>query len=838
VVWASYARHVARWRDNPFLLRELYVASRKPAPLRGVGFVALLLTSLFAITLIIGVQRVPSGISPAWGGALGALVMIPLSILHYILISVAVSGRTGDWIAQEAGRGTLGLLLVTPMSPTEMVLKRAVPPLLAAGVVMALPLPLYVLCVSMGGVSFDVVAALYLMFGLAAFLHSGPQRTSLIEQAPRPNGSSGDVGAGGRTSSRHSGWSSLIGIMWFMFLCFGVMRGRFTNPLAILVLAARALVSPHAFFGVRLHPVVPLLCLTPLLTTVTVAWWARRLAVHGADRPPASERLETIFRVLLVFVALGYGWPYLVTAGYASRLVGVPGLVGELRGVLLVLLGMTAIVTGVELVVGRFPSLGLLTLVGYRPAPKAGLGRVFGLGCLNALSALVAPAAVFAAASGLLGVNPLLVSVAFGGKALAASGGAILFSFGLGTLLSALWRSPDPSWRIVIGVLFYGGLLCGPLLGPDAFGSPQTASALASLSPIGGLADLADFRHVVSSVPWLHATLVHVVLFVLCSLTGLWIWAARRPAADQEPSPARPTPLQPPARRVSPPLTQTWDRRCLRIQRFWDNPVLVRGVRLGYRKDQWHVLLVLFGLAFLGFCVILFLWPPAVTDFVASLGIFEYVADPRLGPLRAAAAAVTPIVMGAVGILAWLIPAINASDFLCRERRNGTFAFTMMTPLSPAEIVLGGAGVALYPIALLLCVAAVPCVISTGIAFVARAALVLITSVIWIVMLAVTGGGLALGISAMWRFRGRASGNATALAVAFLGAMEVVRMVVSIGMANALGTGFWLHFVHWGLMGVEILVGLQGYLLAYRTLARMRSSDLPTEEHRPAPQSV
>ena len=195
----------------------------------------------------------------------------------------------------------------------------------------------------------------------------------------------------------------------------------------------------------------------------------------------------------------------------------------------------------------------------------------------------------------------------------------------------------------------------------------------------------------------------------------------------------------------------------------------------------------------------------------------------------AGAASVVPIVFTGLGLMALFLPAIAAGSLIARERRDGTLAFTLMTPLSPAQLVLGTAAAAVYPIGLLLLAAFVPTLLCAVASVSLQTILVFVTSIIWVVMLAVTGSGLALGASAMWRFRSKATQVLVTLAIVAVVVMEALRMGLGAAMATWYGTGLWLHAIHWGLMGAEVLLGVLGYLMAYRVLGRMQYSDIPTE---------
>jgi hypothetical protein len=831
---AAWLRHVielGRWYNNPFVLRELHAARRKPPPFALIGWEAALLGGVFFLAALIGSAHASTGISPAWGGALGALVLMPVSLTHFILLLLAVGSRAGgDWVTAEANQGTLPLLLTTPMSPVEIILKRAAVPFLAGLVAMLIPLPLYILAVSMGGVGVGTIVGIYILFAFGAFLQSGPKTyhhiTRLAERGPP------SVAVGARVGGAHysGAWTALSTLLILAYVSFGVggaFGGRFPNPLGALVVAGHALVTPHTFFGVPLRPVIPLLLLTPLLTAVSVMSWSLRLAVHGSSAPPHLFRCWTAFAILLLFVVLGYAWPRLLASGLAGRLIpGVASPVSDLRGILLVLLALTVLYAGPPSVVSRWPSVGLLALCGWEPRPDMSIGRAFAAVCANAMSALLIPLLAFVAACALGGMSPLLAGPAFAGKALAAVAAAILFSSGLGTLCAAPGIGRRGACLRAAGTFVYGVLLCAPLAAPYVSPSPEVQRALSSLCPFGGLMALAHLPDFLVTPAWSQAVLVQLSLAVVCSLAGLWISIERRRAAAPERA-AVPAPKTAPAA-ATPSLVASWDRRCLRIQRFWDNPVLVREIRRGQQKGEGRALLVLVGLALLGLGVVVLRWPGSVVEVMGSFDFLDHVT--RLPLPRAAAATITPIVMLGVAGVAWFASGVAGASIIGRERRDGTFAFTMMTPLSPRDILLGAAAAAVYPAALVLAVALVPCLVCTIASLSWQSVLVFITCIIWVVMLAVTSSGLSMGCAALLRFR--PSTGAAALppvVLAFLGIAEAVRIGWAVWMANVIGTGLWLHAANWAIMATEILLGLLGYSIAYRVLTQMKYSELPTE---------
>lgn len=126
----------------PVIARELRTQARQPFTywLRMLGLVAMLGA--------VGAFMLESGLTPGSGGRLFAFLHTTLLLSIWVLVPMSVA----DCLSQERREGTLGLLLLTPLRPWDIVLAKAAAHALRAFTLWLVVLPVMALAFLQGGV--------------------------------------------------------------------------------------------------------------------------------------------------------------------------------------------------------------------------------------------------------------------------------------------------------------------------------------------------------------------------------------------------------------------------------------------------------------------------------------------------------------------------------------------------------------------------------------------------------------------------------------------------------------------------------------------------------------
>ena len=126
----------------PVISRELRAQARQPFTywLRVLGLGAMLGAATFF--------ALDRGLSPGEGGQLFAFLHGTLLLSIWVLVPMSVA----DCLSQERREGTLGLLLLTPLRPWEIVLAKAAAHALRAFTLWLVVLPVMALAFLLGGV--------------------------------------------------------------------------------------------------------------------------------------------------------------------------------------------------------------------------------------------------------------------------------------------------------------------------------------------------------------------------------------------------------------------------------------------------------------------------------------------------------------------------------------------------------------------------------------------------------------------------------------------------------------------------------------------------------------
>lgn len=147
---------------NPVFMREARVRMRG---WRAPGLITLYVALLMGAVMLILAAFFVSGGTPQFSPELGAVTYSALSMVQLGLLILAAPGLTAGAISGERERQTLDLLLVTRMSPAQVVIGKLLAAVGFALLLMVASLPVYGILYLFGGVSFyrlGLIAIVYL----------------------------------------------------------------------------------------------------------------------------------------------------------------------------------------------------------------------------------------------------------------------------------------------------------------------------------------------------------------------------------------------------------------------------------------------------------------------------------------------------------------------------------------------------------------------------------------------------------------------------------------------------------------------------------------------------
>jgi len=313
--WVRNFRELLQWGSNPFLVRELQRARRHDWLPAFLFLEALALALAFVVCAAVILLARATGFSAASSVSIGSSCAAFMSLIHVGAVLLVTMLRGGEWIIREAQRGTLEMLLATPISPVQMVLKHAAYPFISSMMASLVPLPFYVLCAALGGPGLLTMLSFYFLVTVLVISASGVSRVWALS-------------LGGSQAGRGV-WVALGLLSLIVFVgpwaVMAPLMGLGSNPLAFPLMAAEWVARPHTFYGFPLPPLVVGLALFPLWVSGLALGWARRLDFDGRLATPAT-RAQSALLVLLAFVVLGYAWPGLVTGQLTAQLVTGSGL--------------------------------------------------------------------------------------------------------------------------------------------------------------------------------------------------------------------------------------------------------------------------------------------------------------------------------------------------------------------------------------------------------------------------------------------------------------------------------------------------------------------------------
>ena len=137
----------------PVIVRELREESHRPATVRiRAGAAA---ASLFVLTMLWALEGVDEGDGDDAFGA--------LNVVFCVSVWLMVPFMTADCISREKREGTLGLLFLTPLTPTQIIFGKTVCHALRAFGLLLAVLPPMLICFMLGGIGWQIAAIALVM---------------------------------------------------------------------------------------------------------------------------------------------------------------------------------------------------------------------------------------------------------------------------------------------------------------------------------------------------------------------------------------------------------------------------------------------------------------------------------------------------------------------------------------------------------------------------------------------------------------------------------------------------------------------------------------------------
>lgn len=347
------------WRDNPFIRRDARRDAKRKQPWKSLLWMCgtlLVLGGLgvWGMNWALGQNR---GFPWFLGGDIGTAFCILLCGIHVWFVMGAAQKPTLTLLAQEVSHNTFPYLLMLPLPTFQWLIQSAVYPWLSAMRVAVLLLPLYALCVGLGGISWGDLVMLYFVFAMLAVsipawrkparsdtVASGVAQTTPTTQNTNTLGTFGAAQqqqnaatTQGTAGTSGGGWTAFLFVPMFfgMIIAFGGGRNAgslyfavkryipddilLLMPSSILswpLIIARSLVTGFDWFGIPLWP-LPFVLVGFQISRYTQVVRSTEFLQVGAYRDlPEVEtyrprrRLESALRIGQAFVFTGYIWKW------------------------------------------------------------------------------------------------------------------------------------------------------------------------------------------------------------------------------------------------------------------------------------------------------------------------------------------------------------------------------------------------------------------------------------------------------------------------------------------------------------------------------------------------
>jgi len=709
-------------RDNPFLLKAGRIEARRLLMLLRLGTCVLLLSAVLLGGLWAErsyTRTMTSVLGFLLGMSFPAALFVVLSFVHTVLVTGTRTTLSVS-LADEAQRGTLPDLLLTPLRRAEMLLAMGVAPARSALLVALAGLPFYILLGEFGALTAADIGFLALLFVLISYAPPVYVIPALTGGVMTPETALGKFGlSGARRPTRQNpataiGFSLLFSV-FFLGQMTGLLRGGWLGHLlgalhlhmtssfsfflffAWPVYAAQILGSRLDFFHLS---VSPLWYGLPLLA----CWWGAS-ALHSAAalsagdaaemaRLPVASRARTVSRWTARaagLCALALVWRAWVESGDTATLAG--GTFGspawDAAGLLLLLGGLT------------LPTVCARALE--TPPRRRGVGRgalrppllVLRRAFKRAVRPLGVAAAFFLIACALGGLSPFAPPVyALAGKIALAAVVSILWAVGVRRLLPTAAKVTTNALLYVLPL----AALAAPVPGAAWLAALSPATAWLRLFPDAlGLLTSIQVWHVATPPRW-EFCLIGPAL--VGSLGGRLLGArpaalpALRPSSDSRSLLRSEMEAQRGKRGGLPPQFSAAVTKSLLawVLARTDNPLFTHELRARTRSGRWVDWLVLGPLALLA-AVAAGLAYPEILGMLSGMSPLHFFGESALTSGRAGTSAVWPdlaaLLLAAQCYLLGFRGAVVGEGLIARDRQRGVLAFLLMTPLSSRAIFWG-----------------------------------------------------------------------------------------------------------------------------------------------------
>ena len=361
-------------RDNPFLAKAGRVETRRLGLLLRLGVTVLVLAALLLGGLWLDrtyARPMARVLGFLFGMTFPAALFVVLTFVHATLVSGARAAQAVS-LADEARRGTLSDLLLTPLRRAEMLLAMGVAPARTALLVALAGLPFYLLLGQFGALTARDIGFLYLLFALVSYGPPVYAFPALAGGVMTPETALGKFSLSGARRPARQNASMTVGLsvlflVFFLGQVLGLLRGGWLGHL--LTALHLHLSSGFSFFLVFAWPAYAMqvlgarldffhFSLSPLLygLPLLLCWWAASAlqsasALSAGDaldmaRLPLASRARTLARWTAraaALCALGIVWHAWVESGDTATLAGGPfgGPGWDAAGLLLLLGGLT-----------------------------------------------------------------------------------------------------------------------------------------------------------------------------------------------------------------------------------------------------------------------------------------------------------------------------------------------------------------------------------------------------------------------------------------------------------------------------------------------------------------
>ncbi len=693
-------------RDNPFLLKTSRTETRGLSLSLRLGLAGLILSGLLLLGLWLwgaypAVLGRPFPFLP--GGSFPAILFVLLSFIHTLLVAnarTALAVSLGD----EARRGTLPDLLMTPLRRAEMLLAMGVGPARGALLVALAGLPVYLLLAEFGGLSGREIAFLYVLLALLCYSPPSYALPALSGAASTPDNplTAQLFQLRGRARAPRTGVFSaawlwifisvlyfsqafaLLGGAWLSHLLLalhiylpsgpmGQVFGRtllfFSWPYYVVQLLGERL----EFFHVSFSPLLILLPLAVLHWVASALSSASALSAGSVEemrRLPLYSRAQTLARWTARaagFCFLGLVWKAWVESGDTAALAtGAAGGPGWDAAGLALLLGGVSFYS----IINRALAVPIRKKDGRSLRPfTATLRR----GIKRSLRPLTVAAVTFLLACALGGLSPVAPPVGkVAGRVLLAALSAAVWAVGLRRMF------PGPATeRLAPRALLYGLPLAALSLPVPGLWN------LAALSPLSAWLSLfPDGPALLSRFPSQLWTLGQLPSFEIClagpALLGLFLGAV----SSQTPRPvsaAAPVQRLPRLKERNAALTAAllaW------VTAHTDNPLFTQELRARTRSGQWADWRFLAPGVFLALVALAAAWPDFVNYF-SFISPFHFFASALVwANLAAILLLLQCYILGLRG-------QTVGETLIARDRQRGLWGFILLTPLTVRQIFWG-----------------------------------------------------------------------------------------------------------------------------------------------------